>query len=130
MDVSFQDINLEKGIYHALADLYNSLAFNQEKQNNIEKCNEYLHKKLENLDNEHSIIKRIKESSGSKGDKEILKTENANITDQLEVYLKIAENNFKMKNYTATIKCLNGVIEKCNPGVDPSNVNLIIFGLY
>lgn len=123
MDISFQDINLEKGIYHALADLYNSLAFNEEKQNNIEKCNEYLHKKLENLENEHNIIKRIKESSGARGDKEINKIENANITDQLEVYLKIAENNFKLKNYQATIKCLDGVIERCNASVDPSNVN-------
>jgi hypothetical protein len=122
MDLSFQDVNLEKGIYHALADLYNSLAFNQEKQNNIEKCNEYLHKRLENLENEQSIIKRSKESTGGRNDKEIQKIENSNITDQLEVYLKIAENNFKLKNYQDTIKCLNGVIEKCS-AVDPSNVN-------
>ena len=122
MDFSFQDINLERGIYHALADLYNSLASNEEKQNNIEKCNEYLNKKLENLENEYFIIKKIKENLNNKGDKDIFKTENTNITEQLEVYLKIAENNFKIKNYPDTIKALDTVIERCNPGVDPSNV--------
>jgi len=114
MDVSFQDIILEKDIYHALADLYNELA-NEVKQSNIEKCNEYYHKKLENLENEHSIIKRSKEKDRDK-------FENGNIADQLDVYLKIADNNFKLKNYPETIKCLNIVIEKCNQGVDQTNV--------
>ena len=111
---------MEKGIYHALAELYTSLALNQEKQNNIEKCNEYYQKKLENLENEYSILKKIKESSGKRDDNEAA---DDNIKHQLEVYLKIAENNFKLKNYEGCIKNLEEVIDRSV--VDSTNVNFI-----
>lgn len=85
------------------------MALNQEKQNNIEKCNEYYQKKLENLENEHTILEKIFQSSGKMSDRE---AERANTNNQLEVYLKIAENNFKLKNYEGCIKNLEVVIEK------------------
>ncbi len=93
------------------------MALNQEKLNNIEKCNEYYLKKLENLENEYIILKKIRETSGKSNDKE---AETDNVKHQLEVYLKIAENNFKLKNYEGCIKNLEEVISKSS--VDSTNV--------
>lgn len=103
-----------------MAELYTSLALNQEKLNNIEKCNEYYQKKLENLENEHVILKKIRETSGERK-KEDREAETDNVKHQLEVYLKIAENNFKLKNYEGCIKNLEEVIQKSS--VDSTNVN-------
>ena len=49
---------------------------------------------------------------------------NNNAGSVLEVYLKIAENNFKLKNYEGCIKNLEEVIDRSS--VDSTNVKLFL----
>jgi len=88
-----KDFELEKKIYTSLIDLYKDLSIKAENQNNFDKAIEYLNKQLENL-------KMLPQMSSEK-DKDRYYLE-----QQIEVYLKIANLNYKMKYYDATLECL------------------------
>lgn len=112
---------LECSIYESLVNLYKELAGQQENSNQYEKAIEYLEKQLENLTNLNSMISRVKneESVENKKKKE------ENLENRIEVYLKIANLNFKLKFYSSTLECLSVLNNLIKESQDSNNV--IIF---
>lgn len=112
-----KDFQLESAIYDSLIQLYKELANQQENQNNYEKSIEYLNKQLENLKNIIAIVPNMK------AEKE---KEKEYFEQQIEVYLKIANLNFKLKNYEDTLDCLSILKPLINNNSDTSNVILFL----
>lgn len=89
--------------------MYKELANQQENSNNYEKSIDYLEKQLENLNNLSNKVQSQK-----------LKDEN--LENQIEVYLKIANLNFKLKYYSATLDNLKILNELIKESSDNNNV--------
>ncbi len=110
-----KDYDLEKKIYTSLIDLYKDLSIKAENQNNFDKAIEYLNKQLENL----QMLPQITSHTNEK-DKE-----KYYIEQQIEVYLKIANLNFKMRYYDATLECLGILKPLISDNSDTTNVKKI-----
>lgn len=108
-----KDFELEKKIYISLIDLYKDLSNKAENQNNFDKAIEYLNKQLENL----KCLPLVLHHTGDK-DKE-----KEYIEQQIEVYLKIANLNFKMKYYEATLESLEVLKPLLSNSTESANVN-------
>ena len=111
-----EDYDLEKKIFISLIQLYKELSNQAENQNNFDKAIEYLNKQMENLKNLTEIIPHINEKDK---EKEYLE-------QQIEVYLKIANLNFKMKYYDATLDCLEILKPLIFANQESSNVSWLI----
>lgn len=92
-----KDYQLEASIYDSLIQIYKVLSNQTENQNSFDKAIEYLNKQLENLQNLTKVVPLLKDDKYKQ--KEC-------IDQQIEVYLKIANLNFKMKYYDSTLECL------------------------
>jgi hypothetical protein len=97
-----------------LIQLYKELSNQQENQNQYEKAIEFLNKQLENLKNLSDIVPYLNKE-GREKEKEYLE-------QQIEVYLKIANLNFKLKYYDATLDCLQILKPLISNSADSSNV--------
>ena len=100
---------LECSIYESLVNLYKELANQQENSNNYEKAIEYLENQLENLNNLSHKIQTQKQKED-------------NLENQIEVFLKIAYLNFKLKAYTSTLDNLNTLNTLIKDSADSNNV--------
>ncbi len=110
-----KDQELEKRIYDSLDVLYKDLAQKAEDQNNFPKAVEYLNKRLENLKPLKNIAKLNNEDS----------KENEHLTAQIESYQKIADMNFKMKDYDHTLECIE-ILQELLPHIQ-NNVLYYLF---
>jgi tetratricopeptide (TPR) repeat protein len=108
-----KDYELEKRVYVSLIDLYRDLSVQAENQNSFDKSIEYLNKQLENLKNLTEFVSFINENDKEKEYEE----------EQIKVYLKIANLNFKMKYYDSTLECLELLNSKVGKNKDAFNVN-------
>lgn len=105
---------LECTIYDSLVQLYKDMAYQQEKLKNYEQAIEYLQKQLDNLKNLSVIARHVKEYKDKEKDYEDKKN---------EIYLQIANLNFKLQNYEATLNCLEEIKDLIES--NDSNVNTV-----
>jgi tRNA nucleotidyltransferase/poly(A) polymerase len=116
-----KDFELEKKIYTSLIDLYKDLSIKAENQNNFDKAIEYLNKQLENL-------KMLPQMSSQSNEKD---KERYYLEQQIEVYLKIANLNYKMRYYDATLECLEILKPLLSNNSDSTSVIiLILFSIF
>jgi tetratricopeptide (TPR) repeat protein len=111
--VTQKDYLLEFSIYDSLIQVYSYLATQEEKLKNYEKSIEYLYKQLDNLKDLATVAKHLKDFKDKGNEYE---------NQGNEIYLKIANLNFKLQNYERTLHCLEeirSVIEGNDPNANP-----------
>jgi hypothetical protein len=107
-------LNLDKFLYESLMKLYEELATQQENQNNYKNAIDFLVKQLDNLKCLKGIVKDFNDKSRCE-------------QDEIKIYLKVAELNYKQQFYEDANVCLEIAKDMLNKKKDDQNVNIYIF---
>jgi len=118
--LGIKDPQLEFSIYENLVNIYNEISIKKENQNIYEEA-------IACLINQSNYIGKLLEILHENLTDD--KKEKHYLEQQLMVNLKIANLNFKLKNYSETLECLQNLEKFIDPVIDPMNV-LFIFHLY
>lgn len=104
-------LNLDKSLYTSLVKLFSELASQQEQQNKYEESIRHLQKQLLYLTELSKISNDV---------------ETTRLTEQqqIEIYLKVADLNFKQNNYDDAEDCLNIAKRLIDNKPDDNNVSI------
>jgi len=116
--MEIKDPELESSIYENLINIYNDISIKKEYQSNFEDAIACLKNQSMNIIKLLNIIKEYLHDD---------KKEKSYLEQQIVVNLKIANLNFKLKNYSETLDCLQDLDKLIEPNIDPMNVSWIIF---
>jgi tetratricopeptide (TPR) repeat protein len=113
--LEIKDPLLEFSIYENLINIYNEISIKKENQNYYEEAITCLRNQSINIAKLLEIIKdRFKDE----------KKEKYYLEQQIIVNLKIANLNFKLKNFSETLEFLEHLDKLIDPNIDPTNVIL------
>jgi hypothetical protein len=104
-------LNLDKFLYESLMKLYEELALQQENQNNYKNAIDFLIKQLDNLGRLKEIVKKDFNDKA--------KCEQ----DEIRIYLKVADLNYKQQFYEDANKCLEIARDMLREKSDDQNVS-------
>ena len=104
-------LNLEKYLYTSLVKLFQDLALQQEQQNKYEESIRHLQKQLIYLNKLYEMAKND------------MDTMRVTEQQQIEIYLKVADLNFKQGNFNDAEDCLNIAQKMINSKSDDNNVS-------
>lgn len=106
------DHELEASIYDSLIHLYKELATQCKNQNNYSKAIGYLHNQLDNISNLIEIIPFLKK-----------RDEKESQEQKIEIYLEMANLNYGMEDYPATLETLSNLDLKIGDEQDLNTVS-------
>ncbi len=115
--LEIKDPQLEFSIYENLVNIYNEISIKKENQNNYQEAIACLINQSMNI---AKLLEIMKENITDD------KKEKYYLEQQLVVNLKIANLNFKLKNYSETLDCLEYLEKLIDPVIDPMNVKYLI----
>jgi tetratricopeptide (TPR) repeat protein len=110
-----KDPQLEFSIYENLINIYNEISIKKENQGYYEEAIACLKNQSVNI---AKLLEIIKENLRDE------KKEKYYLEQQVVVNLKVANMNYKLKNYSETLDFLEHLERLIDPGVDPMNVNI------
>lgn len=105
-------LNLDKFLYESLMKLYEELAVQQENQNNHENAIKFLVKQLDNLKSLKMIVKDYNDKSRCE-------------QDEIRIYLKVAELNYKQNKYEDANLYLDIAKDLLSKKSDDQNVSIV-----
>jgi hypothetical protein len=116
--MEIKDPVMESSIYENLINIYNEISIKKEYQSNFEDSIACLKNQSMNILKLLNIIKEHLHDD---------KKEKYYLEQQIVVNLKIANLNFKLKNYSGTLECLQHLDNLIDPNIDPMNVRFIYY---